>query len=84
MFILAYNYFVLQAAVKKLAREIFHEHKQLTEHHMKQRIEQKLYADELCVKFIQKSEEKGLTFDELCSKKILPSVCNVLICIISC
>ncbi|CAG8460257.1 3937_t:CDS:2, partial [Funneliformis caledonium] len=48
-----------QDAVKKLAHELFHEHKQVGEQQMKDRIKEKLDADELCVSMLQKSEEKG-------------------------
>ncbi|CAG8691529.1 2687_t:CDS:2 [Funneliformis caledonium] len=37
---------------------------------MKDHIKEKLDADELCVSMLQKSEEKGLTFDDLWNKKI--------------
>ena len=51
---------------------------------MKTRIKEKLDADEQCVNIIKKSEEKGLTFDNLWDKKIKTAVSNVLICIILC
>ncbi|PKY40234.1 hypothetical protein RhiirA4_453559 [Rhizophagus irregularis] len=59
-----------QDVVRKLAYEIFHEHKQVTEEQMKTRIKEKLDADEQCVSILQKSEVKGLTFDKLWDKKI--------------
>lgn len=68
--------------VRKLAYEIFHEHKQVTEEQMKTRIKEKLDADEQCVSILQKSEVKGLTFDKLWDKKIKAAVSNVSICII--
>ena len=46
---------------------------------MKDRIKNKLDDDELCVKSLEKSEEKGLTFNELWSKKIYSNVGNVLL-----
>ncbi|CAB4397493.1 unnamed protein product [Rhizophagus irregularis] len=58
-----------QDVVRKLAYEIFHEHKQVTEEQMKTRIKEKLDADEQCVSILQKSEVKGLTFDKLWDKK---------------
>ncbi|PKC08056.1 hypothetical protein RhiirA5_417405 [Rhizophagus irregularis] len=59
-----------QDVVRKLAYEIFHEHKQVTKEQMKTRIKEKLDADEQCVSILQKSEVKGLTFDKLWNKKI--------------
>ncbi|CAG8601387.1 10797_t:CDS:2 [Funneliformis mosseae] len=37
---------------------------------MKDHIKEKLDTNELCVSMLQKSEEKGLTFDDLWNKKI--------------
>lgn len=49
---------------------MFHEHKQLTEQQMKNRLKEKLDGDDHCVDFLRKSEEKGLTFDDLWNKKM--------------
>jgi hypothetical protein len=65
---------VLQDAIKKLAYEIFHEHKQLSEQQMKECFKEKLDSDEHCVDFFRKSNEKGLTFDELWNRKMYSSV----------
>jgi|GraSoiStandDraft_8_1057269.scaffolds.fasta_scaffold456507_1 hypothetical protein len=61
----------------RLAYEIFHEHITLNEHEMKERIKEKLDDDEFCVRILQKSEQKGVNFDELWNKKIYSSVSNL-------
>ncbi|RGB37588.1 hypothetical protein C1646_756656 [Rhizophagus diaphanus] len=63
-----------QEVIRKLAYEIFHEHKQVTDEQMKIRIKEKLDADEQCISILQKSEVKGLTFDKLWDKKIKTAI----------
>jgi len=44
---------------------------------MKERIKEKLDDDKFCVRILQKSEQKGVNFDELWNKKIYSSVSNL-------
>ncbi|CAI2199873.1 18247_t:CDS:2, partial [Funneliformis geosporum] len=60
--------------IKKLAYEIFYEHKQLSEQQIKERFKEKLDSDEHYVDFLQKSNERGLTFDELWNRKMYSSI----------
>jgi len=79
LFVFAYNTLVLQDAVKKLAYELFHEHKQPSEDQMKQLIKEKLDADEHCVEMLKKCEGKGFTYDDLWNEKINSAVSNISI-----
>ena len=56
---------MLQDAVKKLAYEMFHGHKQLSDLQLKERLKEILENNEQCVSFLEKLEEKDLFFDEL-------------------
>ena len=64
--------------IKRFAYEFFHEHKQLTEQEMKERIKEKLYSDAQCVDFLQRFDEKGLSFDALWERKIYSAVSSNL------
>jgi hypothetical protein len=55
----------LQVAIKELAYELFHEHKQPSDQTMKDRLKEKLENDEYCASWLQKMHEKGVSFDHL-------------------
>ena len=61
---------MLQGAIKKLAHEIFHDHKQLNEQQMKELLKKKLDGDEHCVDFLNKINAKGISYDNLWEKKL--------------
>ena len=56
---------MLQDSVKKLATTLFHEHKQLSDDKLKERLASILHDNNHCVKQLQRLEEKGVTFDQL-------------------
>ncbi|CAG8639380.1 10066_t:CDS:2 [Funneliformis mosseae] len=47
-----------QDIIKNLAYELFHEHKTIPEDQIKERLKEKLNADEYCASILQKSEER--------------------------
>ncbi|CAG8563791.1 8705_t:CDS:2 [Funneliformis caledonium] len=55
---------LLKDIIKNLAYELFHEHKTIPEDQIKERLKEKLNADEYCASILQKSEESDLDDDE--------------------
>jgi hypothetical protein len=73
---------VLQSAVRALAHELFHEHCHITDQQMKER-KAKLESDEYCAGQLQKSEDKGVSYDKLWDTKLYSAVSNILYNIIN-
>ncbi|CAG8528128.1 10483_t:CDS:2 [Funneliformis caledonium] len=63
-------------SIKKLATTLFHEHKQLSDDKLKERLTLILHDDNHCIKQLQKLKEKGVTFDQLWNKKIYSTLLN--------
>jgi len=78
-FLITDSLLVLQDAVKELSYELFHEHKQLKDREMKERIKVKLAKDKHCSQQLQKLEEKGYSFDDLWDQKIHSDVSSILL-----
>ncbi|RIA87491.1 hypothetical protein C1645_827711 [Glomus cerebriforme] len=59
-----------QVAIKELAYEIFHKHKQPSDQTIKDHLKEKLENDEYCTSRLQKMHEKGVSFDLLWEDKL--------------
>lgn len=75
---LVLTYFILQAAIRKLSYEVFHEHKQITDNELKARLKAKLDGDEYCANQLRKLQDNGVSYDELWDEKLY-SVVSVFI-----
>ena len=53
---------------------MFHGHKQLSDLQLKERLKEILENDEQCISFLEKLEEKDLSFDELWKGKMRSAV----------
>lgn len=64
----------MKEAVRKLSYELFHEHKQVSDEELKNRIKAKLTNDEYCAKQLQKLQDQKITFDQLWDSKLYSAV----------
>lgn len=71
---LVLTYFILQAAIRKLSYEVFHEHKQITDNELKARLKAKLDGDEYCANQLRKLQDNGVSYDELWDEKLYSAV----------
>ena len=69
-----YLFALQQEAVKNLSHKIFHEHKQVEDNELKERLKVMLDDDDDCRNHLSKLESKGHTFDELWDEKIYSAV----------
>jgi hypothetical protein len=74
----AISIIILQDSIKKLANEIFHEHKYISDQEMKGRLREKLGNDEYCADQLQKLNDKGVPFDQLWDDKLYSAVSVVI------
>jgi hypothetical protein len=61
-----------------LAYELFHEHKQLTDDELKERLKAKLHDDEYCVNQLRKLKNNGVSYDDLWDEKLYSTVSIII------
>ena len=69
---------MLQEAIRKLAHEVFHEHQNINDKELKNRLEKKLKDDEYCAVQLQKMRDHNVSFDMLWDEKLYSAVSNIL------
>ena len=69
----------MQDAIRKLANELFHEHKITSEHQLKNRLKEKLEADEYCAKQLQKLYDRDISYEYLWDNKLHSQVSNIIL-----
>jgi hypothetical protein len=65
----------MQDAIKECSYELFHNHLQLTDDKLKERIKDKLLRDEDSAEQLKKLKERGISFSKLWEQKIYSAVC---------
>ena len=62
--------------VRKLANELFHEHQNLSDMELKDRLKQKMDNDEYCTNKLQRMYDSGVSFDKFWDEKLYSAVSN--------
>jgi hypothetical protein len=61
-----------------MASELFHEHENLSDIELKDRLKQKLEDDEYCANKLQRVYDSGISFDKFWDDKLYSAVSNIL------
>ena len=62
--------------VRKLANDLFHEHQNLSDMELKDRLKQKMDGDEYCANKLQRMYDSDVSFDKFWDDKLYSAVSN--------